>query len=224
MDNKNRFDEIQDFLFDQELFNWVKSDGNCSSPFLTSYKNRYPGREKDIDEAVNMLLVLKVSPGNEIISSGQIIHSLASVQKRISEQRRKTFFRRRLVYITSSAAAVILLCFSFYSLGRYYQSEPAYSELFNSQVDPSENICIVVDQNKPIVVDEKSSGINVKSDGSIFVDNKKVSNSNSEGKIVDNQIFVPHGKRTNLILPDGTKLWINAGSKVLYRSDFPEQA
>ncbi len=34
------------------------------------------------------------------------------------------------------------------------------------------------------------------------------------------EISVPLGSRTNIILPDGTDVWLNAGSKLIYNSDF----
>ncbi len=33
----------------------------------------------------------------------------------------------------------------------------------------------------------------------------------------------PHGRRDSLVLPDGSKLWINAGSKITYQRDFAER-
>jgi transmembrane sensor len=35
-----------------------------------------------------------------------------------------------------------------------------------------------------------------------------------------NQVIVPVGSRSNLILADGTSVWVNAGSKINYASDF----
>ncbi|MGV8093882.1 MAG: FecR domain-containing protein [Mangrovibacterium sp.] len=38
---------------------------------------------------------------------------------------------------------------------------------------------------------------------------------------VYSQIVVPPGSRTQTILPDGTKVWLNSGAKLRYASDFP---
>ncbi len=35
-----------------------------------------------------------------------------------------------------------------------------------------------------------------------------------------NQLIVPNGKRSTLALEDGTKMWINAGSRVIYPNKF----
>jgi len=36
----------------------------------------------------------------------------------------------------------------------------------------------------------------------------------------ENEIAVPYGSRTNITLPDGSDVWLNAGSKLTYSSDF----
>lgn len=38
--------------------------------------------------------------------------------------------------------------------------------------------------------------------------------------LAQNVIEVPYGSKTSLILPDGTKLWINSGTKLTYNSDY----
>jgi transmembrane sensor len=39
-----------------------------------------------------------------------------------------------------------------------------------------------------------------------------------------NQIIVPLGSRSNIILPDGSSVWLNSGSTLYYRSDFTGKA
>jgi transmembrane sensor len=38
-----------------------------------------------------------------------------------------------------------------------------------------------------------------------------------------NEINVPFGSRTNIILPDGTTVWLNSGSKLTYNSDYGKE-
>ena len=45
-------------------------------------------------------------------------------------------------------------------------------------------------------------------------------NNLSSYQYTTHEIFVPIGSRSNITLPDGTNVWINAGSKLVYSSDF----
>lgn len=40
--------------------------------------------------------------------------------------------------------------------------------------------------------------------------------------IVTNTLVVPHKKSFNMVLPDGTKVWLNAGSKLIFPSQFSD--
>lgn len=41
-------------------------------------------------------------------------------------------------------------------------------------------------------------------------------------QFAQNEIATKAGSRTNIILPDGTKVWLNAGSKLVYNKDFAQ--
>lgn len=49
-------------------------------------------------------------------------------------------------------------------------------------------------------------------------DNSKHSSSGNENSY--NTLTVPYGKRTEVVLPDSSKVWLNAGSQLTFRSNF----
>lgn len=46
------------------------------------------------------------------------------------------------------------------------------------------------------------------------------SNNTASNKITENKIIAPKGSKTNLILPDGSEVWLNAGSSISYQDGF----
>ena len=54
--------------------------------------------------------------------------------------------------------------------------------------------------------------------GQVQVNSNKL--TEDDGKEAYNQIIVPKGKRSQIVLADNSKIWINSGSKVIYPRTF----
>jgi ferric-dicitrate binding protein FerR (iron transport regulator) len=68
---------------------------------------------------------------------------------------------------------------------------------------------------------ESSSTINYQQDSSLVVDNKLIRESKTpEWKTTLNQLVIPFGNRSKVTLEDGTKVFLNAGSRFIYPSKF----
>lgn len=80
--------------------------------------------------------------------------------------------------------------------------------------------------NKPIPISGKESKIQHDAKGTVVVNSEKVadlsqsSTQSSKRSAEFNQLIVPNGKRSTLILEDGTKVWVNAGSRIVYPTTF----
>ena len=83
----------------------------------------------------------------------------------------------------------------------------------------SGQVQIILDGRQAVGLDKNNAEIQVDEDGAVTVNKQLVAASRGE-KISVNQIVVPYGKRSKIILPDGSSLWINSGSCISYASDF----
>lgn len=92
----------------------------------------------------------------------------------------------------------------------------------------------IITEDRQVEIDGKEAEIKYDSTGSFTVNNKAVS-AESAGtpatsaaarppvaKLSYNQLSVPYGKRAFLTLADGTSLWVNAGTTVIYPATFPD--
>lgn len=67
--------------------------------------------------------------------------------------------------------------------------------------------------NADIKYDQKGEKINIDSD-------RKISQKLESSKPTYNTIFVPYGKNAQITLSEGTKIWLNSGSKLVYPAVF----
>ena len=136
------------------------------------------------------------------------------------EKTRRVLSYRKFVGYAASIVALLFIC-----LGAYYllsESKLPETELTADIIDSlskSGQVQVLLDGKQAVGLDKNNAEIRVNEDGTVIVDDKLVAASRGE-KISMNQIVVPYGKRSKVILPDGSSLWINSGSCISYGSDF----
>ncbi|TSE05548.1 FecR family protein [Aquimarina algiphila] len=130
--------------------------------------------------------------------------------------------KRRLGYIVSTAAAIAILVISInYTSGFYNNSSKIKDYVHTTDLDIHNNgdVKLVLNEKEEIKITESSSSITYSSTGDELDINssKKVAQSS---KNTFNTIIVPYGKRTKITLSEGTKVWLNSGSKLTYPVTF----
>lgn len=125
-------------------------------------------------------------------------------------------------YRWSVAASICVISFSvafFYlskNRGEELTRKPITIEEFASQYKPQTEVAEITisrEEKKDIIIEEKDPIIEYTEDGYIKV-NTEDSEKSEQREL--NQLIVPQGKRSTLTLSDGTKLWVNAGTQVVY--------
>ncbi len=152
------------------------------------------------------LLISKHLSGNA--TNGEIEEFLHWLK--VSPQNRKYYAQSQMLWFTSE---------------NYSQEKNQYQwELLQSKIQEREGI----DFKKNNVITDSRHIINrfiriaaviimlIGVSGFFFFMNRSKNNSN----IAKNILEVPYGSMSILTLPDGTKLWVNSGSKLTYNSDY----
>ncbi|WP_298648761.1 FecR domain-containing protein [uncultured Proteiniphilum sp.] len=89
----------------------------------------------------------------------------------------------------------------------------------------------IVTEDRQVEIDGKDAEIKYDSTGSFTVNNETAEPKRAataatarppSAKLSYNQLSVPYGKRASLTLADGTLLWVNAGTTVIYPVVFPD--
>lgn len=146
-----------------------------------------------------------------IYEASTILHKMKKPQ-----QTRK----RYLLLIASVAAVVALLIFSISHLvdsSSIDQSDiQSFALIHQADIKEIAETQLVISDKETILLEEKESTITYNEDG-------LVANQNDIAKeqiAPYNQLLTPKGKRSVLTFSDGSKAWVNAGTRVIYPAKF----
>lgn len=137
----------------------------------------------------------------------------------------RTSFRLRSRYILSVAASIAVLL----SVGLYFwmdmkkDASMSLALLENNTSSLSgEEIVLIESDDKMQLKDESSIKYDVdgKSNVEQHVVKKEIAEEKKEKKEEINQIIVPKGRRADITFSDGTKMYVNAGTRVFYPAVF----
>lgn len=134
-------------------------------------------------------------------------------------------YRRYLRAATGIAAAVALVAAAGWHLLRTTPPETDYAAIMNSfEQTPdsaSNSIRLVLSDNRKIAIDGKESQVDYNDKGEVNINSSQVIHEEAdESRPAYNQLIVPHGKRSTVTFGDGTRAWLNSGSRIVYPVNF----
>ncbi|GGG54929.1 FecR family protein [Bizionia arctica] len=132
--------------------------------------------------------------------------------------------KRRMKYALGIAAASVIILFS---IGIFHteNQESAIEKFAKTQKDqsPVNHINLILGDSKKIEITEDHSTIAYSNSGqNVTIGNSKsVSQQASKANnVIFNTLIVPYGKRSEIVLTDGSKVWLNSGSKLIFPATF----
>lgn len=204
MDRKNR-----DFLLEDKFIEWRLLQTEELDSYWEAFRNNNPELSNDIDVAIKEFEVVRLN--------NKRLH-LTDKQDIINNIFRKGKIRKRLkIFIqASSSVAAIAIIGLFIALLTNSNNDLTQTNTIVGLTLPEEEVYIISNENKTKIVNNSSL--------ELTTDNKAiVTNDTGDKEEVSlatasmNRIVVPYGKRSNITLADGSKVWLNSGTQL----DFP---
>lgn len=155
----------------------------------------------------------------DILSSWDTVEKLVDASKRVKEKKRVRYF---IAGLSAAASIALVLIFSPYVFQSATKS--SYISELDKEIVPQDSlnqIYLVLSEDRKVEL-ENESVVCYNNEGDITVNSQ--STRITKGVISKekqlNHIIVPKGKRTHLTLSDGTRIYVNADSHVIYPSVF----
>jgi hypothetical protein len=174
-------------------------------------------RMSNIKQVVSRFIIyfkqLEISPSDEEMSDlwDKIEHSITLKQKRTKHFR---------IWSSTAIAASLITCAW---IGIYYFPNKetdltSVAKIMLEQEIATDEIQLLVSPEKILQIDNKST-VAYSQKGTIEVNKHEIDISTNKGQAY-NQFIVPKGKIGKLILADGSKLFVNSDTRVVYPKSF----
>lgn len=153
----------------------------------------------------------------------------SQLKKRISVSVSTYIRRKRYLKYGMALAAVVVL--GFFAITKFQDTNDQLSPIDNyvkTLHDPKipNQVKLILSDNQNIEITDSDSNISYSNTGEVVQigDSKSVNQTTPKNqKMVFNTLIVPYGKRSSIELADGTKVWLNSGSKLVFPAAFTQE-
>lgn len=223
MDNKENIYSLDHFLNNDEFIRWIID----STPELDIQWNKFI---KENPQAIsNMNRAKEILQSVEMNSYSLSDHEKETIYRNLQHEfSAKKHQRKNRIFYRYAAACVAIISLLGSLFFIYNQSGISPNELMvanDIKIDSTlTNIELITQRSKKVLI-EKHPTIQYNSTGKVYV-NDQETELTAKGEQADselNTLIVPNGRRTTLILEDGSKVWVNSGTVLTFPTSFDKE-
>ena len=204
------FNTIEEFILDDEFSSWVMRPERELDQFWNSFIQEYPEKEKYIRTAT--FIIQSLQPKEPEVSPQRLRFIFQKVK--MSEKPIKKHFYLSLKYV---AIAIIFLAISSLIWFSGHLSNQFPIEAGNGQIRKGK---VILANGITREFDTEQTIIRQLSTGKLTINNDTLPENSAQISSAMNQIIIPYGKRSDIVLADGTHIWLNSGSQLSYPVKF----
>lgn len=214
--DKYRDYKADDFLNDNYFLKWLTNPTQEGNEFWDTFLTRYPYQKATIKEAA---LIFKLLHSTEEKSGLDETYEVWARIQRETKQPARSIIGNVLKY-----AAILLLVFFSGALSFYliqHTERTQFIELEQTDQIESNEARVVLSDGSEVSLEKQVSEISYSKNGEqLIINNDTINQQSSPQKELINKVIIPYGKKSMIMLSDGTRVWLNAGSQLIYPSVF----
>lgn len=214
MSDKSK-ENINRLLSDEKFIEWIVSPSEETNTYWSKVTQDNPGMVEDI-------IYLKQLIKNRQTKESPI-HSIDkdevwdAIKSQTIDYKRPAYKIRALIVSIAASIAIFIVGYTYFSS---HADTPIDYNLYLKDIktdQPSNDIELVLADNKIISIEEDTVDLVYNKEGILSVNTQDMDESSSTEM---NQLSVPYGKSSTLTLSDGTRVHVNAGTRLVYPAIF----
>ncbi|MGI6573562.1 MAG: FecR family protein [Fermentimonas sp.] len=210
---KSRFTYNPYFLENKNFIQWRLTRTPELEDFWTSFIHENPGLEEEFQEAIEVFDSITIN--KKTFKDTDILYERIIESAFYNKQKKKRF-----LYSISSAAAIalLLLVTTFYFIKKDDSSKEAITAEVIGKALPEKEVMLLAGE-KEIILNQNVT-IQLNNGQILYTDSTNTEKIVEANNIQTSKLIVPEGKRSFLVLADGSKIWINSGTELEFPTEF----
>ena len=208
-----------DFLNDESFLRWLNIPTQEENDFWNGFQRKYPNKKAEIKEAIMVFKLFHSSEEKFAITEQYDLWRKIQFE---SKNSKKSIILKFIKY----AAILVLVFFSggvAYYLFKNTEQQYQFQLAETPQIIKKEAM-IVLSDGSQISLEKQMSEISYSKNGNqLIVNNDTINQKSGTEKEMINKVIIPYGKKSMIVLSDGTRIWLNAGSQLIYPTAFTKK-
>ena len=207
----------EQFIHNQEFTSWVLNPTEESDLYWDNFIANNPSQKSEIDRST--VLIKSLLRNNKALSDDEV----STLWEKINKTNKNRKNLKILIKRWSIAAGIIMILGIsgwWLSVTKNIKTEGAISQSIASNKNPGNDIKLIMSDQTEKTFTTKEVDLKYNSQGQLETKIGKHTETevirNDSNTLQMNQLVVPRGKRSSIELADGTKLWLNSGSRAIY--------
>jgi len=205
-----------DFLNDERFLKWLNSPSQEDNDFWNGFLKKHPYKKAEIREATHVFNIFHSR--EEKMGMNETYELWNRIQKEAKSS------RRVIVLKLLKFAALWVLVFLSGAVSYYFfqNNEKQYQfQLAETPQIGKDEAMIVLSDGSQVPLEKQMSEISYSKNGrQLIVNSDTIKQLSGTRKEMINKVIIPYGKKSLIMLSDGTQVWLNAGSQLIYPTFF----
>jgi ferric-dicitrate binding protein FerR (iron transport regulator) len=215
----------QKFIENPEFIAWVFRSNPAIETLWEQYLLENPKEAESILELKERLTELRFTNNKLRFSEKEELENriIQSFKYRLKREK-----RRLMVYSLMKYAAVALIFAAIGGLVVYMNlgNKNVYQEFAHQTIQaptPAQGPLLITSNGENVNLKKANSTVDYSRAGAIVLNNDSVLQTTEDASNIMNQLVIPYGNQSKIVLSDNTVVWLNAGSRLVYPTTFKDK-